>query len=67
MLTNTVGDESSVVAMVRLAVDSFGGLDLIHANAVELPVLFKDSNALGVDLALAAVSGYGAVPGQGMI
>lgn len=53
--------------MVRLAVDSFGGLDLIHANAVELPVLFKDSNALGVDLALAAVSGYGAVPGQGMI
>lgn len=47
-----IGDEASVAAMVRLAVDSFGGLDLIHVNAADLSVIFKDSNAVDVDLAV---------------
>lgn len=47
-----ISDETSVAAMVRLAVESFGGLDLIHVNAADLSVIFKDSNAVDVDLAV---------------
>lgn len=47
-----IRDEASVAAMVRLAVDSFGGLDLIHVNAADLSVIFQDSNAVDVDLAV---------------
>jgi NAD(P)-dependent dehydrogenase (short-subunit alcohol dehydrogenase family) len=38
--------------MVQLAVEAFGGLDLIHVNAADLSVIFKDSNAVDVDLAV---------------
>ncbi|QDX80763.1 oxidoreductase [Denitratisoma sp. DHT3] len=47
-----ISDEASVAAMVRLAVESFGGLDLIHVNAADLSVIFRDSNAVDVDLAV---------------
>lgn len=47
-----ISDEASVAAMVRLAVDSFGGLDLVHVNAADLSVIFRDSNAVDVDLAV---------------
>ncbi len=47
-----ISNEASVAAMVRLAVDSFGGLDLIHVNAADLSVIFRDSDAVDVDLAV---------------
>lgn len=47
-----ISDEASVQALVRLAVDNFGGLDYIHINAADLKIIFQDSNALDVDLAV---------------
>ena len=31
-----VSDEAEVAAMVALAVDTYGGLDILHANAADL-------------------------------
>jgi NAD(P)-dependent dehydrogenase (short-subunit alcohol dehydrogenase family) len=47
-----ISDERSVGEMVALAVDSFGGLDILHANAADLSAgtLARDSNALDVPL-----------------
>ncbi|CAB1368753.1 SDR family NAD(P)-dependent oxidoreductase [Denitratisoma oestradiolicum] len=45
-----ISDEVSVAAMVRLAVDAFGGLDFAHVNAADLSVIFRDSNVLDVGL-----------------
>ncbi|QDX82432.1 oxidoreductase [Denitratisoma sp. DHT3] len=47
-----IGSEASVQAMVAQAVNTFGGLDLIHVNAADLSVIFRDSNAVDVDLAV---------------
>jgi NAD(P)-dependent dehydrogenase (short-subunit alcohol dehydrogenase family) len=47
-----VSDEESVGALVRAAVDAFGGIDLCHANAADLsvPVIMGDTHALDIDL-----------------
>jgi NAD(P)-dependent dehydrogenase (short-subunit alcohol dehydrogenase family) len=47
-----VSDEQQVAAMVSLAVDTYGGLDILHANAADLSAdtLGRDSNALDVPL-----------------
>jgi NAD(P)-dependent dehydrogenase (short-subunit alcohol dehydrogenase family) len=47
-----ISDEQSVAGMVALAVDSFGGIDILHANAADLSAdtLGRDSNALEVPL-----------------
>ncbi len=45
-----ISDEAAVAAMVKLALDVFGGLDLIHVNAADLSIIFQDSNAVDVDL-----------------
>lgn len=45
-----VSDEASVAALVRTAVDTFGGLDVAHINAADMATLAKDSDALEVPL-----------------
>jgi NAD(P)-dependent dehydrogenase (short-subunit alcohol dehydrogenase family) len=47
-----ISDEASVAEMVALAVATYGGLDILHANAADLSAgtLGRDSNALDVDL-----------------
>jgi NAD(P)-dependent dehydrogenase (short-subunit alcohol dehydrogenase family) len=47
-----ISDEASVAAMVALATDTYGGLDILHANAADLSaaVLGRDSNALEIPL-----------------
>jgi len=47
-----ISDEQSVGEMVALAVERFGGLDILHANAADLSAgtLGRDSNALDVPL-----------------
>lgn len=41
-------DDASVAALVRTAVDAFGGVDAVHANFADLRVIFEDSDALDV-------------------
>jgi len=47
-----ISDERAVNEMVALAVDTYGGLDILHANAADLSAdtLGRDSNALDVAL-----------------
>ena len=45
-------DEASIAAMVKTAVDTFGGLDAIHVNANDMSIVGQDSNALEVPLAI---------------
>lgn len=45
-----ISDESSVAALIGAAVERYGGLDLLHANAADLQVIFQDSNAVEVAL-----------------
>ena len=45
-----ISDESAVAALVSAAVTRYGGLDLMHANAADLQVIFWDSNAVDVDM-----------------
>jgi NAD(P)-dependent dehydrogenase (short-subunit alcohol dehydrogenase family) len=47
-----VADDDSVAALVATAVNTFGGVDLCHANAADLsvPVIMGDTDALDVDL-----------------
>jgi NAD(P)-dependent dehydrogenase (short-subunit alcohol dehydrogenase family) len=47
-----ISDEQAVAAMVALAVDTYGGLDILHANAADLSAgtLGRDSNALEIPL-----------------
>jgi NAD(P)-dependent dehydrogenase (short-subunit alcohol dehydrogenase family) len=47
-----ISDERSVAEMVALAVDTYGGLDILHANAADLSpdTLGRDSNALEIPL-----------------
>lgn len=46
-----ISNEPQVQALVRLAVEAYGGLDAIHINAADLAIIFQDSNAVDVDLA----------------
>lgn len=41
-------DDASVAALVRTAVDAFGGVDAVHAHFADLRVIFEDSDALDV-------------------
>jgi NAD(P)-dependent dehydrogenase (short-subunit alcohol dehydrogenase family) len=47
-----ISDERAVNDMVALAVDTYGGLDILHANAADLSAgtLGRDSNALDIPL-----------------
>ncbi len=45
-----ISDATAVAALIKLAVDSYGGLDLAHVNAADMSVIVQDSNALEVDL-----------------
>jgi NAD(P)-dependent dehydrogenase (short-subunit alcohol dehydrogenase family) len=47
-----ISDEQAVNHMVALAVDTYGGLDILHANAADLSpgTLGRDSNALDIPL-----------------
>ncbi|HEY7948705.1 MAG TPA: SDR family oxidoreductase [Acidimicrobiales bacterium] len=47
-----ISDEESVADMVALAVTTYGGVDILHANAADLSpgTLGRDTNALDIDL-----------------
>lgn len=47
-----ISDEQSVNEMVALAASTYGGVDILHANAADLSpgTLGRDSNALEIDL-----------------
>lgn len=47
-----IADEASVNAAVAQAAERLGGLDGAHVNAADLRVIFGDSDALDVDLAV---------------
>lgn len=47
-----IADEASVNACVAQAVERLGGLDGMHVNAADLRIIFQDSDALSVDLAV---------------
>lgn len=47
-----IGNEADVNALVAAAVERYGGLDMMHVNAADLQVIFRDSNAVDVDLAV---------------
>jgi NAD(P)-dependent dehydrogenase (short-subunit alcohol dehydrogenase family) len=51
-VTVDISDEGAVNEMVALAVDTYGGLDILHANAADLSAgtLGRDSNALDIAL-----------------
>jgi NAD(P)-dependent dehydrogenase (short-subunit alcohol dehydrogenase family) len=51
-VTVDVSQSDEVAAMVAAAVDAFGGIDCVHANAADLsvPVIMGDTDALDVDL-----------------
>lgn len=51
-LACNIADETSVRNLVQQAVQKFGGVDLLHANAADLSVIFRDSNAVDLDLAV---------------
>ncbi|HEU4324116.1 MAG TPA: glucose 1-dehydrogenase [Roseiflexaceae bacterium] len=45
-----ISDDASVAALVAAAVETYGGLDLLHANAADLGIVFQDLDALTVPL-----------------
>jgi NAD(P)-dependent dehydrogenase (short-subunit alcohol dehydrogenase family) len=47
-----VSDESSVVRMVETAVESFGGLDVLHNNASDASTAAADTDIVTLDMAL---------------
>lgn len=47
-----IADEESVNRAVAQAVERLGGLDGAHVNAADLRVIFQDSDALSLDLAV---------------
>jgi len=46
------GEDVSVKALVQSAVDRFGGLDFVHANAADLSIAGEDFDAAATDLAI---------------
>lgn len=47
-----VSDDSSVKALVQAAVETYGGIDLMHANAADLSLCLTDTDAVDVSLDL---------------
>src|SRR5881397_3582185 len=47
-----VSDEPSVVRMVEAAVESFGGLDVLHNNATDASTAFADTDIVTLDMAV---------------
>jgi NAD(P)-dependent dehydrogenase (short-subunit alcohol dehydrogenase family) len=47
-----VTDDASVKALVQAAVEAYGGIDLMHANAADLSLCLKDTDAVDVSLDL---------------
>ncbi len=49
-----VGDEGSVAAAIKAALDAYGGIDGVHVNAADLSpgTVLQDSDALGLDLSV---------------
>ncbi|MEO6892219.1 MAG: SDR family oxidoreductase [Ktedonobacteraceae bacterium] len=45
-----MSDDTSVGTLVKAAVDTYGGLDLMHANAADFSQIYLDSDALNVPL-----------------
>ena len=45
-----IADDESVRSLCARAVEEFGGLDCMHANAADMAVILQDSNVLDVDL-----------------
>lgn len=45
-----ISDDSSVAGLVKAAVDTYGGLDLMHVNAADLSIIGIDLDALAVSL-----------------
>ncbi|MDT4833720.1 putative oxidoreductase [compost metagenome] len=45
-----ISDEASVAALVAAALDAFGGIDLMHANAADMGAIMHDTTALDVPL-----------------
>jgi NAD(P)-dependent dehydrogenase (short-subunit alcohol dehydrogenase family) len=47
-----IGKEESVAAMIKTAVDHYGGLDLMHVNAADLSIIGQDLDVLAVSMAI---------------
>jgi NAD(P)-dependent dehydrogenase (short-subunit alcohol dehydrogenase family) len=47
-----VSDEASVVRMVETAVESFGGVDVLHNNASDASVAAADTDIVDLDMAV---------------
>src|SRR6266498_1556933 len=47
-----VADEASVVHMVETAVESFGGLDVLHNNATDSSANARDADIVALDMAV---------------
>ena len=47
-----LADESSIAALMQAAVDTYGGLDLLHCNGAALALMIQDSNPVDVDVEL---------------
>ena len=45
-----IADDAAVKALVDLAVRTYGGLDLMHANAADLSIVLSDTTAVDVPL-----------------
>lgn len=45
-----ISDDDSVGALVAAATETYGGVDLFHANAADLSIIMSDTNALDIDL-----------------
>jgi NAD(P)-dependent dehydrogenase (short-subunit alcohol dehydrogenase family) len=45
-----ISDEDSVAAMVRTAVETFGGIDIVHINAADTSIRRRDTDAVTVPL-----------------
>lgn len=45
-----ISDDASVAALVAAALDAFGGIDLMHANAADMGAIMHDTTVLDVPL-----------------
>jgi len=45
-----ISDDASVAALVAAALDTFGGIDLLHANAADMGAIMHDTTVLDVPL-----------------
>jgi len=45
-----ISDDASVAALVAAALDTFGGIDLLHANAADMGAIMQDTTVLDVPL-----------------